>query len=161
MKTGMYTVGLEDVTDALQRRLKARGQELTYKGLVRAGLLICRDAVKMAPIDTSNLRQSAYVIGKQSNGNVQKRQGAKGHIARGVNEVAHVQAEYMSEAADLFSSRYDIAVQVGFTASYAAAVHEGDPTFNWNKGGPQFLQKSVQMHITDVEKLATEEVSKI
>jgi hypothetical protein len=161
MITGMQTYGLEDALEFLQRDLKRSARALTYRGLVRAGLLIARDAIRMAPIDTGNLRASCYVIGKNEKGQVSQRKEAKGKVERGWFEREHVGSEYVAEKNDFHRLKEDVAVQVGFTASYAAAVHEGDPTFNWHKGAPQFLHNSLTLNHTNVLKLATEEVRKI
>ena len=118
--------GLKQVQDALAKYLEEQARQRAA-AFTRIAAIIKTDAVKNAPIDTGNLRGSAY-----------------------------------SEA----DSNH---AEIGFSASYAAYVHEqmevnrGEPRTSgtgkgryWDGGGPKFLSRAVQKNFNRI----TEELKK-
>jgi hypothetical protein len=160
MATGIRITGLETLQKKLTQDLVKDATQMTYKGLVRAGMAIVRDAVPGAPIETGNLRQSAYVIGHSPADNMDVKREAKGNPARGPEEVAAVQQEFVIAKAYVASWKA-YGVLIGFAASYAGYVHEGDPTYNWHNGGPQYLHNAVMMNYDNIIRLCKEEITKI
>jgi hypothetical protein len=125
--------GIQDVTQGLNAALaQIRGK--SKKGLIEASIIIRRDMEKTSPtipIDTGNLRASWFsVIGK---GNVANSGGFKGKDA-GKEKALHSQAIAMANS--ITQSTINPVIILGFSASYAEAVHERiDSKIQYNKQG--------------------------
>lgn len=115
--------GMKGVLDALDNVARAM-EAKRARTLTRIGSIVKSAAVKNAPVDTGNLRASAY-----------------------------------TELTDHGT------VVIGFTAAYAAAVHEkievnrGVPRtsgtkrgFYWSGGGPKFLSRAVEQNVERIKQ---------
>lgn len=129
--------GVAAAVDQLNREAgKVKG--LTRKAIIKCALEIKRDAVIRAPIDTGNLRSSAFCAwgsGSQSSGAFQGDKAAdlqSGHTAL-VNKANASLSSLLPEAI------------VGFTANYALYVHEDGQRRNWK--GVKFLERAITENI--------------
>ncbi len=125
-QSGIKWDGLDKVLSNLNKEIgKIEGR--TRQGLLSAALKVKRDAIKLAPVDTGNLRNSAYVIwggGKESP--KVKQTGSEGIF----KDKTKGQAQRMGgEHQSVVSQRQGISstspfAEIGFTAFYALYVHE-------------------------------------
>lgn len=125
--------GLDKVLSNLNKEIgKIEGR--TRQGLLAAALKVKRDAIKLAPVDTGNLRNSAYVIwggGKESP--KARRIGSEGTFrdkAKGKsNEIGGSAQRMGGDYQSVISQRKGVSsshpfAEIGFTAFYALEVHE-------------------------------------
>jgi hypothetical protein len=138
------TDGIGQAVAALNAELK-KIENLSMKGLWAIGLRIIADAVKGVPVEFGNLRASGYV---RAGSKLERPDAAK------LNP-----KENLPDPTDKMP---DLAVELGFTASYAVYVHEnteqrlkGEPRPSglgtyWNPGGPKFLLDAVAKGARDV-----------
>ncbi len=130
---GIQWKGLDKVLSNLNKEIgKIEGR--TRQGLLAAALKVKRDAIKLAPIDTGNLRNSAYVIwggGKESP--KAKQTGSEGTFrdkAKGKSKDVGGSAQRMGgDYQSVISQRKGVSsphpfAEIGFTAFYALKVHE-------------------------------------
>lgn len=130
--------GLDNVLKNLDREIQ-KIENGTLRGLVRAGLLIRREAQLMAPVVTGNLRASAYVATSKQKiaaGGSPKFRG-KESTKRGEN---HNQA--IQSARNELPSQGKAVVRIGFSAVYAHYIHE-IPSAG-QKGGMNHPKKAMQ-----------------
>ena len=139
---------LESVIKNLNKEIsKIEGR--TLKGLLHAGMFISAEATKGAPIKYGNLRGSRYVLwsggGENTSGTF--RSGTKADKKTKAISLKSSVAEMAKRHADIIARRKsaigkDRAVEAGFTASYAIAVHEINK--NYHKGTWKFLQFAIR-----------------
>ncbi len=116
--------GLEKVTANLALEVE-KVKTVTVASLLEAGLLIKSDSMRITPVDTGNLRQSAYVLWGGGGERVRTssepsfKAGKKGADA---SRLASNHAEVLNERKKFSTDPF---VEIGYTAHYAAAVHEG------------------------------------
>lgn len=120
--------GLDKVLLGLNKAIdKIEGQ--TVEGMLEAALLIKGEAQRITPVDTGNLKASAYVIwggGKKgiksrSNPTFTNKLGKKGSSKRFATISEHTSV-ISGRKGRLFST--SPFAEIGFTANYAAQVHE-------------------------------------
>jgi len=128
-----------------------------YQGLARVALDIQRDAQKGAPIDTGNLRGSAFTVGSKRPGTARVHRTPK--PKRPAPEPQALE-NAVKEGKAFTSSRQGPIVVTGFGATYAEVVHEGDPARSWHKGAPQFMTKAVEMNIPRAKLVIEAELAK-
>lgn len=118
--------GLDAVTAKINKEVqKIKGA--TVDGMLEAALFVQRDAQLLTPVDTGNLRASAYVIyggggrivRSKSNPTVHNKKGKAGSSARFLTVASHngVLTQRKKPSIDPYA-------EIGFTADYALAVHE-------------------------------------
>jgi hypothetical protein len=105
------------------------------KGLIKAGAVIKAHAVNNAPIDTGNLRASHYLYWRGATVQVPNFRG---------DDSADLREAMSAELSAAQAQVVDFMVRVGSGAHYALWVHEGNPAYNWNSGGPKFLQRAME-----------------
>jgi len=114
--------GLTKVLDNLNSKIDAIPFKLK-KGLIKAGLLIQREAQKIVPVDTGNLRASAFVAWDT---------GGRG-ISPSFSDDNRDRAKLRMQHADAIQEAQHEAktaeptVVVGFSAHYAIIQHENYP----------------------------------
>lgn len=121
--------GIDKVLLGLNKAIdKIEGQ--TVQGMLEAALLIQGEAQRITPVDTGNLKASAYVIwggGKKktrSRSNptfTNKAAGKKGSSRRFATISEHTSVISGRKSRLISTSPF---AEVGFTANYAAQVHE-------------------------------------
>ena len=115
---GVEVTGLNTAIKQLNEKLNSLS-EGCLAGLVQGALLIRGEAQKNTPVVTSNLRNSAYV--QSSKGTETPSPKFKG---KGKEKEAAKYTESIQKSASDISGDKGLSVIVGFSASYAAYVHE-------------------------------------
>lgn len=122
-------VGMEKVLKNLNR-VSRRVEGRTKSGLVQGGLLIFRDAKKMAPRDLGNLWNSGYVVwhkpaltAEEFAKQLDKLPFTGIQKARLTAEREQIMLEDMAKAIRA-ATHHEFIVVIGFTANYAIYVHE-------------------------------------
>lgn len=138
MNRGTRLEGVDGVLANINREL-AGIETKGIAGLMKGGLRIQRDAQKLAPVLTSNLKGSAYT--------------------RRAGELVKLDVAPDPDAApDPTGSVPNKTVEVGFTAAYAAPVHE-DLEATHTNGEAKFLEKSLSRNIKKVLEDVRKEAS--
>lgn len=153
-------IGVEKTIKNFTKLGRAVGRAAN-RGMLQGGLLIQREAQKLVPIDSGNLRASAYTLaaGLFKRPNIPKftSPSPKGFPRDVVEEtylywVANKEAkQYVGKNAAVPRAR------VGFTVSYAKDVHD-DLEAAHNVGEAEFLLKSVLRNSPSVQTAVDREV---
>lgn len=139
--------GLDKALFRLNRQIKNM-PTVTLKGQVQAGFKIQGDAQRLTPVDTSNLRNSAYTIWpRKKTGDVPKFTGKDA----GERQREHDQV-IKKERGELSKDRKKPSVEVGFTAAYALPVHENLEAKH-PVGQAKYLEASVVSNLDDIIKI--------
>jgi len=173
--------GLEKALAELHREAKKISMK-SMTGLVRGGFVIQRAAQKGVPVDTANLKASAFVVfdkgkvlrrldqietpnfkehGKSSRGRdalgrftkATQGAGADTEKLKRDHKAAIAAAEGMSGA---YGSKV---VFVGFSASYAIFVHE-DEDAEHSVGGPKFMERAITDNLAEIISAIREEAAR-
>lgn len=118
--------GLDKVMRDLNDRIRDT-QSASSRGLIRAGLLIQREAQRRTPVDTGNLRASAFTVwtgGENVGGSAQGSGGGRFKGTRGEQTAMDFVATARRAASTLSTNPVKPDVIVGFGAAYALFVHE-------------------------------------
>lgn len=119
MNATIRVEGLDNALNNLAKEIK-RIPFRTKKGMISAGFLIQRESQKLTPVDTGNLKNSAFVtwgLGTGSTGKTFKGSDAS-EMSERHNKVVS------DEASTLSNSEMSPEVKIGYSASYAIFVHE-------------------------------------
>ena len=148
------------IIDKLSRKLAAM-KHGGSKALIEIGVDILGDSVKLAPVDTGNLRSSGYInypgadVSTQLSVYFSPEHNA--NVAKLVNDrmriIAAGQSFLYQEA---LKGRF--VVEVGHTAFYAMVQHEVQ--FKHNVGQWKFLETSIRMNLPKALGRLSAEVSK-
>jgi len=168
-------IGLEEALFRIKSEAGAIKMR-SLAGVTRGGLVIKRAAQKLVPVDTANLKASAFIVfdktGVGTRGALSamdevpnfsatkspKRKAGRsgtGRSARGKGsgskvDVAKLQADHLAALTKAAGETAGKAVVlVGFSASYAIFVHE-DMTKNHTTGEAKFLERAVTGNISEV-----------
>lgn len=152
-------LGVDEVLAQLHgeiRKIKFRSK----KGLIKAGLIIQREAQQLCPVDTGNLKAGAFTIW----GNVPPKKipspKFKGSDASDASmnhqEVISAELGGLRESG-LFGR--DTTVLVGFSAAYAIYVHENTAASH-TSGESKFLQRAVNHNHATILKAVGDEAGK-
>lgn len=115
--------GVNDVLGNLNEEIQGI-ENRSMKGLMKAGLRIQRESQKLAPVLTGNLKASAYT--------------------RRAGEFVRLDTPSSSKAAPKPSGTVPPKrVEIGFTAAYAAAVHENLESRHEN-GQAKYLETALR-----------------
>lgn len=161
--------GMEKVLRNLNR-VSRRVEGRTKSGLVQAGLLVFRDAKKMAPRDLGNLWNSGYVVwhkpaltAEEFAKQLDKLPFTGRQRARLTAEREQIMLEDTAKAIRA-ATHHEFIVVIGFTANYAIYVHEdleashppkrvkrriekwGEEAGGKNPGEAKFLLKSLEQN---------------
>ena len=160
----MITLELENAKEVEQaiRSLRRACPQAVQRGVLKAAFDIQNHATKNAPIDVGNLRASSYVIWK-TGGNPPKpaKEGKPSFNKTEFDQLAQEAFHEAKKIRDFHPGAGDISVVIGFGAFYALFVHEGDPSWNWNDGGPKFLEKALKDRGHMVTRYVYDEVLKV
>jgi hypothetical protein len=138
---GIKKVDIDNVMKKLNVQIKAiRGR--TQAGLTAAGQFVRAEAQKQCPVDTGNLRNSAYVVtpGGRTIG------GGKGGVSFTGEQAEALIAGHQSaiEAAAKVAEQFlehEMYAEIGFTAFYAVFVHEIQK--NYTVGDWKYLERAL------------------
>jgi hypothetical protein len=141
--------------------------------LIEVGMLIKKEAQKTVPIETGNLRNSAYIIWPESiskgirGGNFPGdgifpspavlRNYPEDHYRSRTDFVERLRGQHVRVGAyrrALMKRRRKPTVEVGFTPWYSAPVHERTDVTHASGTGPFFLIKAVDKYINQIPKYA-------
>jgi len=149
--------GLNTVIANLQKEVKKiEGRSL--KGLIRAGLIVLRSVETkepLTPLDLTNLRASRTLI--TSNGGVPMGPSPtfKGKKA---GELSTDHSSFINGAEALLNQTDMPGVALGFSAKYAAEVHEMTGVDWQRKGsGGKFFEKAIDNNIDEMVKVISKE----
>jgi hypothetical protein len=136
--------GINEVNRNLSKEFKGI-KARTKEGLLEAGVLIRRKMEPLIPIDTGNLRASQFAT-------VGDKEGATGEEFKGkrANQMKRRHSVVVQKTKAFAKTKKYPFMVLGFTANYAAAVHErttskkGNP-INYKRpgSGPKFLEKAL------------------
>jgi hypothetical protein len=140
----MSTPNIDAQIEKARKVLIEMGLRIGYLSCVKVGLAIVNKSVPKAPIDTGHLRNSSIVLSTR---------GAlypKGHKIQ-THKKRKVIKEFLEKEENIgtaflvsfLKKQKTPTALVSFVALYAPFVHEGNPSFNWNDGGPKFLERGV------------------
>jgi len=123
MAVGIKIVGLENALRQMQMEID-RVKRVTKKSLIKAGLLIQRSAQKKTPVDTGNLKASAFTMwGSKPALTGPRFKDAGKEKGRMIRDHMTVTSESRARTT-LGSRKGSPKVEVGFSAYYALFVHE-------------------------------------
>lgn len=114
---GLEMKGLKEAVASLNKKIETI-TEGSISGMIQGALLIRGEAQKNTPVVTGNLRNSAYVISKKG---LETSGMFKGKSAAAEN--ARFTKCVTRSAREAKTSKFPLVI-IGFTASYAAFVHE-------------------------------------
>ncbi len=151
--------GVQNVLRNLNSEIK-KIENRSEAGLLEASLLIKKEAVKQTPVDTGNLRNSAFVIAQHKSptnpGNFK---------GKNKEEMAYQHSAVKSKVKDVLKSvkkQHLISTCVGYSANYAAAQHEINYThMKWDKksggyfavGNWKFLENAIKDNYKNIIKI--------
>jgi|19_taG_2_1085344.scaffolds.fasta_scaffold05913_3 hypothetical protein len=145
---GLDTV-LKNINDSLDDI-----EGVTVSGLLEAALLVKGDAQRITPVDTSNLKASAYVIwgGGKKQTKIQAAAKAPNFKSESKKSKRKVDVEAMiAQHINVLNKRSKPSLspfaEVGYTASYAAKVHEDLNASHVKKGRRKVFGRSVKASI--------------
>ena len=152
----MRLTGLEDVL----KKLKAETDKIegkTLKGLIRAGIIVRRDMEKTAPVipvDLGNLRSSFFMV--TSEGGIK----ITGGSFTGP-EAAQIAAQHSAVISSVRTGKIVVSgpyVVLGFSANYAAKVHEAvNVKFQRPGSGAKFLESALDRNTKDILEVIRKE----
>ena len=119
-----HVYGVDEAVQTLNRHLQEM-QGVTLKGLIRAGTQIRRTAQKLCPVVTGNLKASAYIVTSRGSAPAGKTPTFKGDDAA---QMSSNHSSTVQERRHAIRNEDNPTVEVGFTAVYAARVHENPNT---------------------------------
>ena len=150
-------IGLDATIKALNKEIN-KIEGVTVDGLIEAGFLIKRESLKQTPVDTGNLRGSAYVVSKNSIS------ASGGFTGEGSGEAAQGYAAETQQSKTLAaaSEKKEIPlVIVGYSARYAAIVHEAlDVVFQRPGAKAKFLEDAIKANVSRIIKIIKNKVSR-
>ena len=136
----------------VSRRMKEKVKDImrgAREGMVGAAMIIESESKGLAPVDTANLRASHFIYAQ----GLQVPQPRIFAIA-GV-DVAQLTSAFMHTIAEAQSQvNHDMMVRVGAAAFYAQVVEFGNPSRNWNRGGPRYMRTARDRNVLNILKLA-------
>ena len=141
--------GLSEVLKNLNREIEKQRLN-TKEGLTEAALVVKADAVRITPIDLSNLRGSAFIMVTDESADNQSPKFA----GEDAGKMADQHGSVLTAARGIVNkgkSRFNAVV--GFSAFYAWWVHEMPATFNFNSGENKYLLKSLLKNKQRIQKI--------
>lgn len=147
MKKKSGIKGVREVMTNLNKFMQTHAQQ-GLKGLIDCAALIRTDMSKTSPkvpVDTRNLEQSWFVVTARQSNSTAAFKGPDAAIAASYHTAA------ISEAKALVKQTDNPTMIMGFSANYAAAVHEMGLSRNgneiqWNRpgSGPKFFEMALK-----------------
>jgi hypothetical protein len=142
--------GLDIVLRNLNREI-SKIEQRTLKGLIHAAIIVRRDMEKnipYIPLDLGNLRASWFTVTARGNqSSTPKFEG------KDSDKFSTEHSSMVSEGKAMLQANKNPIIMMGFTANYAAGVHEAtDPNIHWSKegSGPKFFQRALERKKTEI-----------
>lgn len=131
--------GLSNVLRNLDKAI-TKQRKATKAGLFEAGLIIKADSVKETPEDTSNLAGSAFVMVT----GLPTDNASPTFIGDDKDKMTNSFSSALTFGKNIVGKDEEKPVGlVGYGAYYALYVHEMPASYNFQNGGPKFLEKSL------------------
>lgn len=135
---GISKQNVDQVMANLNKQIK-KIEGRTQAGITAAGQFVRAEAQKRCPVDTGNLRNSAYVVtpgGRQIGGGPkftgEMAEGLIAGHASAIEEAARMAEELLG---------HEMYAEIGFTAAYAVFVHEIKK--NYTVGDWKYLERAL------------------
>lgn len=143
--------GLNTVIKNLHKEVK-KIEGKTLKGLIRAGIVVLRDVELKSPktpvakVMGGNLRASRFLVSSKGGVSFGRSPSFKGKKIASKLSAGH--ANILSEAAGIAKSGGQPTVLLGFSAYYAAPVHEMTGV-TWSRpgSGGKYFEKAIDRNI--------------
>lgn len=169
--SAIVTKGVEKSVKALNKELR-RIPFMTKKGLIKGGLYIQRRSQQRCPVDTANMKASAFTVwGEGTGSNPSPTFKKEGKKRKGVskrtkvnttqlNQLKRDHAAITSEENAKLPGKHQSnpVVEVGFTAAYSIYVHENTKAKH-TVGQAKFLERTLDEDQDDVFRIVVDEVS--
>lgn len=131
--------GVDKVMNNLNKEMNKIEGTVTKKGFARVAMAVYQDMegnYPKIPVRTGNLRASWFVSIKGHKGDISNVGTGFSKTISGVSTGAKQgQASVVSSARSVVNSSKQPMMIFGFSAGYAAAVHEMKGSVNWNRSG--------------------------
>jgi len=150
--------GVDDFMRNLNKTLEEIQSSITNKGFIEVSMLIRKSTettTPVTPLDTGNLRASYFTVIKGK--------GAVGTVDYPLLKPAEVsssdralQRNVVATAASVSKAKKHPNMMFGYSANYAAAVHEmSDSDTNWSKSGSggKWFQRNLENNKSDIIKI--------
>lgn len=130
--------GLDKVLKNLNKEIgKIEGR--SKQGMIAGGIIVKNKSLPITPVDTGNLRSSNYVLW---------RGGSESKPAFKSKEAAKMAQEHGAAMSASASAIGDLEVEIGFTAYYAAKVHE--TLRHYRQGAWKFLEQAIKISASEI-----------
>jgi|TARA_R100000789_G_scaffold96157_1_gene97298 hypothetical protein len=152
MAKAVKITGLDKVVKGLNKSLK-KIKNKTVAGMLEAAVLVKGESLRITPIDTGNLRNSAYIT--WGGGKVKTRS----RIEQGTFDTSDKSgAKVATEHNPTVERRKSIMTvnpfaEIGYTAHYAAAVHEAPQSRKFTVGQSKFLEQALRNNSRNIFKI--------
>lgn len=153
MKSGYVDLDLQIAR--VNEALTQVGIRLGYRICVKVALAIANKSIPKAPVDTGHLRNSCTVAathGRGADASAGARVQVKHKVIRSFDKSQEEGAS--GSVMQYLETRTSPTAVISFIAMYAPFVHEGNPSFNWNDGGPKFLERGANEVIPLIPAIA-------
>lgn len=159
-KAGFKLKGMDRFMRNLNREIKGL-KKRTHAGLIKGAILIMNEADKMVPIDTSNLRHSFFIVSyRKSSDQATIPTRFKGKEAGGLKAWHSRILKQAHVAAKMIGNETNPVVIFGYSANYAAFVHENiDLVFKRPSAKARWLFIALQRTRKDVLEEVRKEAS--
>ena len=152
MKKGFSTFrikGIDKVINELNKAMQEKKQRITIQGFIRVAIAIRRSMETNTPYiprDTGNLRASWFTAIKGPSGKTNNKGIGYSATTQGKVEDKQKQAAVVAQARTIVESSIQPLMIFGFSANYAAAVHEEKRQVEWKVqgSGPKFFQRALE-----------------
>ena len=163
-KSTVRLKGLDKVVEHLKKDVPAEVERLSEAGLIKASIIVRRDMEKTSPkipIDTSNLRASWFVVTRAV---TQSNPDFKGE------EAGKLSSDHSAAVAEMQGKAQgtpQLVLLMGFSARYAAAVHEGltkkggKMKFKRPGAGAKFFESAIERNRKAMADVINGELKKI
>ena len=152
----MISVSIKGVDRLLKQLNRAREKSMTrtFANLVRAGLFIQGEAMRRIPVDTGNLRASAFTVwSSDMRVPALPEMGILASTDKLDDPATHDSSVALHQAeADMTLASTGGQVIVGFTAYYAVYVHENLQAYH-ETGQAKFLQAAIADNMQTLKAL--------
>ncbi len=146
-------VEVENNVNIISKKMK-RGIE---KGLIKAGMLIRQESMKLAPFDLGNLRDSAFVAWAKGS---TPAPSFNGHTPTLTAEYTSNHAKEVDASRNRVRRSPNVEVEVGHSVPYSLIVHE-DVSWRHKIGEALFLVSAANKHQSQARILVEDELRSI
>jgi hypothetical protein len=153
--------GIDKVINELNAEMQKMQTSISTQGFIRVAIVLRRSMATNTPyipIDTGNLRASWFtaikgIAGKTTSQGVGFSAATKGKVLD-----KQKQAAVVATVRAVVESKKNPLMIFGFSANYAAAVHEEKRKVEWKVAGagPKFFQKALEREKGNILKILAE-----